>query len=294
MSRGRGRTSAQVVTLAAALVATGAAYERDGTVWFRGAGLAERAGLTDADAAALAVEFRHSPDGHAEHPADVPVWRRALAGEVAWPSPWGRGAAGLARRVRGDGAHDAGPRRRPARRRRRPAPIPTTRTRRRWPRPSRGCAPFARAWLHVGTVGLGGAKMAKSTGNLVLRFPTSWPSTLRARCACCSRRPAVGAGVGVRPGRARRRRRPAGAALRRSRPRRPRHGHGRRARRHRRAPRRPRRAPRPRRRRGRGRRGGAGRAVGARPADLRPRGGGAWASAARARLAPCPTAGGRR
>ena len=31
-----------------------------------------------------------------------------------------------------------------------------------------GVAPFARAWLHVGTVGLDGAKMAKSTGNLVL------------------------------------------------------------------------------------------------------------------------------
>jgi cysteinyl-tRNA synthetase len=31
-----------------------------------------------------------------------------------------------------------------------------------------GVTPFARAWLHVGTVGLDGAKMAKSTGNLVL------------------------------------------------------------------------------------------------------------------------------
>jgi cysteinyl-tRNA synthetase len=31
-----------------------------------------------------------------------------------------------------------------------------------------GVTPFARAWLHVGTVGIDGAKMAKSTGNLVL------------------------------------------------------------------------------------------------------------------------------
>ena len=30
-----------------------------------------------------------------------------------------------------------------------------------------GVAPFARAWLHVGLVSTGGAKMAKSTGNLV-------------------------------------------------------------------------------------------------------------------------------
>ena len=89
-SRGRGRTSAQVVTLAAALLAVDAAYERDGTVWFRGAGLAERAGLSEAEAAALAVEYGHD----AEQPVDVPIWRRARAGEVAWPSPWGEGRPG--------------------------------------------------------------------------------------------------------------------------------------------------------------------------------------------------------
>jgi cysteinyl-tRNA synthetase len=31
-----------------------------------------------------------------------------------------------------------------------------------------GVRPFARAWMHVGTVRVGGEKMAKSTGNLVL------------------------------------------------------------------------------------------------------------------------------
>jgi cysteinyl-tRNA synthetase len=31
-----------------------------------------------------------------------------------------------------------------------------------------GVRPYARAWLHPGTVRIGGAKMAKSTGNLVL------------------------------------------------------------------------------------------------------------------------------
>jgi len=31
-----------------------------------------------------------------------------------------------------------------------------------------GARPYARAWLHAGTVRIGGAKMAKSTGNLVL------------------------------------------------------------------------------------------------------------------------------
>jgi cysteinyl-tRNA synthetase len=31
-----------------------------------------------------------------------------------------------------------------------------------------GVRPYARAWLHAGTVRIGGAKMAKSAGNLVL------------------------------------------------------------------------------------------------------------------------------
>ena len=41
---------------------------------------------------------------------------------------------------------------------------------------------FARAWLHVGTVRVGGAKMAKSTGNLVLVrdvLATARPAALR-------------------------------------------------------------------------------------------------------------------
>jgi len=36
------------------------------------------------------------------------------------------------------------------------------------PRQPPGVAPFAQAWLRAGTVSIGRAKMAKSTGNLVL------------------------------------------------------------------------------------------------------------------------------
>ena len=45
-----------------------------------------------------------------------------------------------------------------------------------------GVTPFARAWLHVGTVRVGGQKMAKSTGNLVLVrdvLQTTRPAVLR-------------------------------------------------------------------------------------------------------------------
>ena len=260
----------QVVTLAAALVALGAAYEVDGTVWFRGAGLAERAGLSAATADALAAEFNQHPDPQAEHPADVARLAAGARGGGGVAEPVGRGTSRLARRVRGDGADDA---RAPPSTCTWAAPICATRTtptRRRWPRRSpvwrrsrgRGCtsAPSgstARRWPR-----------APATS---CSCPTCWPSTPpRALRLLLVDRPWAQA-VGVRPGRARRRHRPAGAALRRRRPRRARHGHGRGARRHRRPPRRPRRAPRPRHRRGGGRRGGAGRAVGARP-DLSERG----------------------
>ena len=42
-----------------------------------------------------------------------------------------------------------------------------------------GVRPFARSWLHAGTVTVGGAKMAKSTGNLVLvqdLLEDNWPA----------------------------------------------------------------------------------------------------------------------
>ncbi len=41
-----------------------------------------------------------------------------------------------------------------------------------------GVAPFARSWMHVGTVHLNGSKMAKSTGNLVFvhELLEEWPA----------------------------------------------------------------------------------------------------------------------
>ena len=52
----------QVEALAAALLEAGAAYERGGTVWFRGAGVAARAGLDATTARALAREFGEDLD----------------------------------------------------------------------------------------------------------------------------------------------------------------------------------------------------------------------------------------
>jgi cysteinyl-tRNA synthetase len=158
----------QVVTLAAALLEVGAAYLRGGTVWFRGAGALARAGLDEAAAAPLAAEFGQEfghPD--AEHPADVPIWRAARAGEVAWPAPWGDGRPGWHAECAAMALTTFGP----------ALDLHAGGADLRFPHHAyvaelveavTGVAPFARAWMHVGEVGLDGAKMAKSTGNLVL------------------------------------------------------------------------------------------------------------------------------
>jgi cysteinyl-tRNA synthetase len=158
----------RVVQLAAALIATGSAYQRGGTVYFRGAGVPEKAGLTVERATELAAEFGDRPDDPGrDDPFDVPVWRPSSDDEPGWPSPWGRGRPGwhaecaaMALGVLGaavdvlaggadlDFPHHAYQ-----------AAIVEAAT---------GVGPFARAALPVGAVTVGGTKMAKSAGNLVL------------------------------------------------------------------------------------------------------------------------------
>lgn len=158
----------QVQQVAAALLARGHAYERDGHVYFRGATAVARAGMTRDEALRRAAEYGDKPDDPLrDDPFDVPVWRPSTGGQPAWPSPWGPGRPGwhaecaaMAISILGPGVdilaggadlcfpHHAYQ-----------AAIAEAAT---------SVAPFARADLHVGTVHLGGAKMAKSTGNLIL------------------------------------------------------------------------------------------------------------------------------
>ena len=156
-----------VIFLARALLDRGAAYERDGTVWFRGATVAEAAGL-EADTALerLLAHGGEPTERPVDHPLDVAVWRRSAEGEPAWASPWGAGRPGwhaecsamatsllgLAVDVQAGGEDLAFPHHAYS------AALVEAAT---------GVTPFARTHMHVGTVRLGGAKVAKSTGNLV-------------------------------------------------------------------------------------------------------------------------------
>jgi len=158
---------AQVVELAEALLERGAAYHRDGTVWFRGAGVRERAGLAADEAAALADEFGDRRDDGRDDPADVVIWRVAGHGEPAWPSPWGEGRPGWHAECAAMSLTTLGP----------ALDLHVGGADLRYPHHAyeaamaeavTGVTPFARAWLHVGTVRIDGRKMAKSAGNLVL------------------------------------------------------------------------------------------------------------------------------
>jgi len=158
----------QVIRLASGLLDAGAAYAREGSVYFRGAGVASRAGLEQAEALRLSGEYAGRPDDPAkDDPLDVAVWQASEAGHPAWDSPWGPGRPGwhagcvaMAMSVFGPAVdiHAGGADLR----------FPHHAYHAAMAEAFTGVRPYARAWLHVGIVTIGGAKMAKSAGNLVL------------------------------------------------------------------------------------------------------------------------------
>jgi cysteinyl-tRNA synthetase len=158
----------QFIALAAGLLAQGAAYERDGRVYFRGAAAARRTGLDEATALRLATEYGDHPDDPLkDDPFDVAVWQAAPPVEPAWESPWGRGRPGWHAECAAMALHAFGP----------AIDVQAGGGDLRFPHHAcqaamaeafTGVTPFARARMNAGVVRVAGAKMAKSDGNLVL------------------------------------------------------------------------------------------------------------------------------
>ena len=158
----------QVIRLAAGLLDTGAAYARDGSVYLRGGDVASRAGLDRAAALRLSREFAGRPaDPAKDDPLDVAVWQVSEPGHPAWDSPWGPGRPGWHAECAAMAMSVFGP----------AVDVHAGGADLRYPHHAyhaamaeafTGVRPYARAWLHVGTVTIDGAKMAKSAGNLVL------------------------------------------------------------------------------------------------------------------------------
>lgn len=156
----------QVIQLADALLHLDRAYESGGTVFFRAPETLDRQGLSEEEALEAFAEFGDRAEDGRESPWDVPLWKPSPADHPAWPSPWGWGrpawhveCAAMAATVFGAsvdvliGGSDLA--------------FPHHAYQAAITEAATGIAPFARAQMHVGTVEYAGAKMAKSTGNLV-------------------------------------------------------------------------------------------------------------------------------
>jgi cysteinyl-tRNA synthetase len=158
----------QVIRLSSGLLASEAAYVREGSVYFRGEPAVRGSGLDRGTALRLTAEYGGRPDDAAkDDPLDVSVWQADEPGHPAWDSPWGRGRPGwhaecaaMALSVFGAGVdvHAGGADLR----------FPHHAYHAAMAEAFTGVRPYARAWLHAGTVRVGGVKMAKSAGNLVL------------------------------------------------------------------------------------------------------------------------------
>lgn len=156
-----------VVSLTSSLLELGRAYERNGSVYFPGAVVAEAAGLSRDDAMAVLREHGGRPDDpDKDDPLDAALWLRSTGDEPAWPSPWGRGRPGwhaectamaLATLGPGIDLHCGGA----------DLAYPHHAFEAAHGEALLGVAPFARSWVRAGIVRQGGEKMAKSTGNLV-------------------------------------------------------------------------------------------------------------------------------
>ncbi len=158
----------QVIALAAGLLERGVAYERGGQVYFRGAEVARGAVPDRPTALQLAGEYGDDPaDPGKDDPFDVAVWRASHSGEPGWASPWGTGRPGWHAECAAMALHAFGP----------AVDVQAGGGDLRFPHHAyqaalaeafTGVAPFSRARLNAGVVRVAGAKMAKSTGNLVL------------------------------------------------------------------------------------------------------------------------------
>lgn len=164
-------TMIEIITV---LLEKSLAYEREGNVYFRTkdvspaeygklVGIHDRAALL-----ALSAERGNFPDDPLkEDPLDFVLWQAAKPGEPTWPSPWGAGRPGwhiecsamslhyLGKQVdiHGGGADLEFPHH--------PSEILQSEN-------YTDVRPFVRFWLHTGMVRLGGEKMSKSLGNLIL------------------------------------------------------------------------------------------------------------------------------
>jgi L-cysteine:1D-myo-inositol 2-amino-2-deoxy-alpha-D-glucopyranoside ligase len=175
----------QIIALVERLLASGMAYERNGSVYFRATRFPEFGAMSGLDREEMLAAQRETgelpEDPNKENPLDFLLWIGERPGEPTWRSPWGRGRPGWHIECSEMSTRYLG------------MPIDIHGGGEDLIFPHHSCeiaqseslAPgkrFARYWMHVGLVAMDGEKMSKSLGNLAFvrdLLPTYGPDALR-------------------------------------------------------------------------------------------------------------------
>jgi len=84
----------EIVDMIARLIGIGAAYERDGSVYFYTTRVPVYGKLSRKKLEDLIAGARVEVDSEKRNPADFVLWKPAKPGEPFWPSPWSKGRPG--------------------------------------------------------------------------------------------------------------------------------------------------------------------------------------------------------
>jgi L-cysteine:1D-myo-inositol 2-amino-2-deoxy-alpha-D-glucopyranoside ligase len=153
------------------LLDTGHAYRVDHNVYFSTRTAQDFGALSRLPEEAMLARFTETGDSPLDprkrEPLDFVLWKESAPGEPGWESPWGAGRPGwhiecslMATRYLGPriDIHGGGD----------DLIFPHHSCEIAQSEAATGLAPFARIWMHNGAVKLGGIKMSKSLGNLVM------------------------------------------------------------------------------------------------------------------------------
>jgi len=155
----------EIIDLVSTLIDKGYAYEADGDVYFDIEKFDGYGKLSGQDLSELEAGGRVEPSPKKRNPLDFGLWKASKPGEPAWDSPWGTGRPGwhiecsaMSMKYLGStfDIHTGGPE----------LIFPHHENEVAQSECATG-KPFAKYWMHHGTLDFAGDKMSKSIGNVI-------------------------------------------------------------------------------------------------------------------------------